>query len=109
MHFIKQCDKIPLVNCKLREVNILANIKSALKRIKVTEFKTGRNKMVISSLKTAIRRFEDALKAENTDELKDLYRKAAKVIDKATAKGAIHKNAAARKKSRLARKLNAAL
>ena len=83
----------------------MANIKSALKRIKVTEFKTRRNKMIISSLKTSIRKFEDSLKAGN----KSLYRNAASIIDKAVSKGTLHKNTAARKKSRLAKKLNSAM
>ena len=87
----------------------MANIKSALKRIKVTEFKTRRNKMIISSLKTSIRKFEDSLKAGNIDEAKSLYRNAASIIDKAVSKGTLHKNTAARKKSRLAKKLNSAM
>ena len=87
----------------------MANIKSALKRIKVIEFKTQRNKMIVSSLRTSVRRFEDALKAGNTDEAKALYKTAAKLIDRAAAKGTLHKNTAARKKSRLAKKLNAAM
>ncbi len=87
----------------------MANIKSALKRIKVIEFKTQRNKMIVSSLRTSVRRFEDALKAGNTDEAKALYKTAAKLIDRAAAKGTLHKNTAARKKSRLAKKLNAAI
>lgn len=87
----------------------MANIKSALKRIKVIEFKTRRNKMIISSLKTSIRKFEDSLKAGNIDEAKALYRKAASMLDKAAAKGTLHKNTAARKKSRLSKKLKAAM
>ena len=87
----------------------MANIKSALKRIKVTEFKTRRNKMIISSLKTSIRKFEDSLKTRNLDESKALYKKTASRIDKAVSKGTLHKNTAARKKSRLAKKLNSAM
>lgn len=83
----------------------MANIKSALKRIKVIRFKTRRNKMIVSSLRTSIRRFENAVKAGNLDEAKVLYQKAASMLDKAVAKGTLHKNTAARKKSRLAKKL----
>jgi len=90
-------------------VNILANIKSAVKRIKVTEFKTRRNKMIISSLKTSIKKFEESVKAGNLEEAQVLYRKAVSLIDKAAAKGTIHKNTAARKKSRLSSKLKAAM
>jgi len=85
----------------------LANIKSALKRIKVTKFKTRRNKIIVSSLKTSIRRFEDSVKAGNMNEAKELYQKVASLIDKAVAKGTLHKNTAARKKSRLSKKIKA--
>ena len=83
----------------------MANIKSAMKRIKVTRFKTLRNKMIISSLKTSIRKYEDALKAGNLEEAKALYRSVASLIDKAASKGTLHKNTAARKKSRLSKRL----
>lgn len=85
----------------------MANIKSALKRIKVTKFKTRRNKIIVSSLKTSIRRFEDSVKAGNMNEAKELYQKVTSLIDKAVAKGTLHKNTAARKKSRLSKKLKA--
>lgn len=85
----------------------MANIKSALKRIKVTKFKTRRNKIIVSSLKTSIRRFEDSVKAGNADDAKELYQKVASLIDKAVAKGTLHKNTAARKKSRLSKKIKA--
>ena len=83
----------------------LANIKSALKRIKVANFKTRRNRIIVSSLKTSIRRFEDSIKNGNMSEAKELYRKVASLIDKAVAKGTLHKNTAARKKSRLSKKI----
>lgn len=87
----------------------MANIKSALKRIKVAEFKTRRNKIIISSLKTSIRKFEDSVKAGNLEEAQGLLRKAVSLIDKAAAKGSLHKNTASRKKSRLSNKLKAAM
>lgn len=87
----------------------MANIKSALKRIKVAEFKTRRNKIIISSLKTSIRKFEDSVKAGNLEEAQSLLRKAVSLIDKAAAKGSLHKNTASRKKSRLSNKLKAAM
>ena len=85
----------------------MANIKSALKRIKVTKFKTRRNKMIVSSLKTSIRRFEDSVKAGDMNEAKEMYQKVTSLIDKAVAKGTLHKNTAARKKSRLSKKMKA--
>jgi small subunit ribosomal protein S20 len=75
-------------------VKLLANIKSSIKRIRITEAKTLRNKMVKSTVKTSIRKFEENLAAGN--------------IDKAAAKGVMHPNTAARNKSRLALKMNRA-
>lgn len=85
----------------------MANIKSAQKRIKVTKAKTIRNRMVKSALKTVIKKFEVTLVAKSVDEAKAAYVRAAKALDMAATKGIIHKNMAARKKSRLAAKLNA--
>ncbi|MGV3024352.1 30S ribosomal protein S20 [Clostridium thermobutyricum] len=85
----------------------MANIKSAKKRIKVTETKTLRNRMVKSALKTAIKKFEAAVEANNAEEAKTLFVAATKSLDMAASKGVLHKNMAARKKSRLAAKLNA--
>jgi len=84
----------------------MANIKSAIKRIKITQKRTLRNKMVKSSMRTAIKKFEAALNSGNLDEAKVLLVEAIKKIDKAAAKGVIHANAAARHKSRLTLKLN---
>lgn len=85
----------------------MANIKSAIKRILITEKKTLRNRIVKSSVKTTIKKFETAVANGNYDEAKSLLPKVAHAIDKAAAKGVIHKNAAARKKSRLTVRLNA--
>jgi small subunit ribosomal protein S20 len=84
----------------------VANIKSAKKRIKVTQTKTLRNKMVKSALKTSIKKYETAIEAGNVDEAKVLLGSAIKSIDMAASKGIIHKNVASRKKSRLTLKLN---
>lgn len=85
----------------------MANIKSAKKRIKVTETKTAQNRMVKSALKTTIKKFETAVTANNVEEAKSLFVNASKALDMAAQKGVVHKNMAARKKSRLAAKLNA--
>ncbi|MFU0825371.1 30S ribosomal protein S20 [Clostridium sp.] len=84
----------------------MANIKSAKKRIKVIETKTLRNKMIKSALKTQIKKFEAAVDSNNLDEAKTAYTNVVKSLDMAAAKGVLHKNKAARKKSRLASKLN---
>ena len=85
----------------------MANIKSAKKRILVTQTKTANNRMVKSALKTAIKKFEAAVEAKNVEEAKTLYTSVVKSMDMAASKGVVHKNMAARKKSRLAIKLNA--
>ncbi|MDD6796581.1 MAG: 30S ribosomal protein S20 [Clostridiaceae bacterium] len=85
----------------------MANIKSAKKRILVAEKKTARNRMVKSALKTTIKKFETAVAANNAEEAKTLFVGASKALDMAAQKGIVHKNMAARKKSRLAAKLNA--
>ncbi|MGB7604354.1 MAG: 30S ribosomal protein S20 [Lutisporaceae bacterium] len=87
----------------------MANIKSALKRIKVTKFKTRRNKMIISSLKTAIKKYEDSIKTGDITSAQASYQKVASIIDKAVSKGTLHKNTAARKKSRLSKMLKVAI
>ena len=84
----------------------MANIKSAKKRIKVTVTKTLANRMVKSSLKTTLKKFEIALVGGNAEEAKTAYVSAEKALDMAASKGVIHKNMAARKKSRLSAKLN---
>lgn len=87
----------------------MPNIKSAMKRVKVIEKKTMRNNMVKSAYKTAIKKFEQAVESGNVDEAKTLFSEATKKIDQACSKGVIVKNTAARKKSKLAKKLNAAI
>ena len=56
----------------------MANIKSAKKRIKVTETKTAQNRMVKSALKTTIKKFETAVTANNVEEAKSLFVNASK-------------------------------
>ncbi|KXZ40097.1 small subunit ribosomal protein S20 [Alkalithermobacter thermoalcaliphilus JW-YL-7 = DSM 7308] len=87
----------------------MANIKSAKKRIRVIAKKTELNRARKSQVKTAIRRFEEALIAGNIEEAKEKFRFAEKKISQVAAKGTLHKNAAARKVSKLAKKLNAAI
>lgn len=85
----------------------MANIKSAKKRIKVIETKTLNNRMIKSALKTTIKKFEAAVEAKNVEDAKATFTAVTKSLDMAASKGVIHKNMAARKKSRLAAKLNA--
>ena len=86
----------------------MPNIKSAIKRVSVIEKKTLRNNMIKSEYKTAIKRFDEAIANNNVKEATKLFSVATKKIDQACTKGVIVKNTAARKKSALAKKLNAA-
>ncbi len=87
----------------------MPNIKSAEKRVKVIEKKTLRNNMIKSGYKTAVKKFEEAIASGNMEEAKVLFSEATKKIDQACTKGVIVKNTAARKKSSLSKKLNAAI
>ena len=85
----------------------MPNIKSAIKRVNVIEKKTARNNMIKSGYKSAVKKFEQAVEAGNVEEAKTLLAEATKKIDQACTKGVIVKNTAARKKSNMAKKLNA--
>jgi len=84
----------------LQEAKEVPNIQSAMKRVKVSEKKNLRNRMVKSGVKTAVRKF-------NEQETAEQYAATTSAIDKAVAKGIIHKNAANRKKARLAKMVKA--
>lgn len=84
----------------------MPNIKSAEKRVRQTVFRTERNRRVKSMLKTAIKRYEAALQSGDQDSARARLLAAIRQIDKAAAKGIVHKNNAARKKSRLTRMFN---
>jgi small subunit ribosomal protein S20 len=83
----------------------VANIKSQKKRNLTNAKRAERNKAVKSELKTRVKNATAAATAENSEET---LRLAVKRLDMAAAKGVIHKNQAARRKSRLMKKLNAA-
>ena len=84
----------------------MPNIKSAKKRVKVTTTKTLQNKMFRTQLKTEMKKYEAAVAAGDVALAQDTYKAAVKKIDKAAARGIIHKNAAARKKSQFTKALN---
>lgn len=84
----------------------MANIKSAKKRIRQNEVRTLRNKIRKTMFRTAIRRFEDALAQKDFDKAESALRFAYAKLDRAAQKGAIHRNQAGRRKSRLTRQLN---
>ena len=85
----------------------MPNIKSAKKRVLVAEVRTARNKARNSALKTSIKKANAAI--DNNDANKaEAVKAAVKSIDQAAAKGILHKNCAAHKKSAMIKKLNAA-
>ena len=85
----------------------MPNIKSAKKRVKVNATKAMQNKAVKTALKTMYKKADSAV-ANSADDKEEVIRLAIKKVDQAAAKCIMHKNAAARKKGQLAKKLNAA-
>ena len=81
----------------------MPNIKSAKKRVKVTANKSLQNKMFKSALKTSLKKYAADVEKKDAAALSNAY----KCIDKAVAKGEMHKNTAAHKKSQLAKAFNA--
>jgi small subunit ribosomal protein S20 len=84
----------------------VANIKSQIKRVKTNEKRRQRNKSVKSAVRTAIRRFREAVEAGDQEAIETRRRAASRALDKAASKGVIHRNQAANKKSAMAQKAN---
>jgi len=83
----------------------VANIKSQIKRNRQNEKARLRNKSVKSSLKTVIRKLNEASVSGNTETATTLLRDASRQLDKAVSKGVIHKNQAANRKSAIAKRI----
>ena len=84
----------------------MANIKSAKKRIRVTERRQAANKHVKSATKTALKKAKLAVESGDKTTANTLMVEAISAIDKAASKGVYHKNTASRKKSKLAKLAN---
>lgn len=84
----------------------MPNIKSAKKRVLIGETHNARNKSTKSELRTAIKKFEVAAAEGNRTEADGAYKVAVKKVDQAVAKGVLHKNTAAHRKSAMTLKLN---
>ena len=84
----------------------MANIKSAKKRILVTEIRAARNKSIRSEVKTAIKKVEAAVAANNKEAANAALSVAISTIESACSKGVYHKNNAARKVSRITKLVN---
>jgi small subunit ribosomal protein S20 len=104
--------KISFCTVEIHSVNLpkevfgLPNIKSAKKRVLIGEVRNARNKAAKSELKTAIKKFEVAAAEGNRTEADGAYKVAVKKVDQAVAKGVLHKNTAAHRKSAMTLKLN---
>ena len=84
----------------------MPNIKSAKKRVLISKVRNTRNKAEKSELKTAIKTFEAVAAEGNRTEADGAYKVAVKRVDQAVAKGLLHKNTAAHRKSAMTLKLN---
>ncbi len=85
----------------------MPNIKSAEKRVKVSERNRKRNVAVKTTIKTSVKKVFESIKTDaGEDKIKEAVNRAYSVMDKAVSKGIIHKNTAARKKSRITKHVN---
>lgn len=84
----------------------MANIKSAKKRIKTIEKRTERNKAIKSKVKTAIKKVDAAIAANDKEAAVAALKNASIELSKATSKGVYHKSTSSRKISRLALAVN---
>jgi len=91
----------------LLEVGVPKKNRSAIKRARQAETKRVRNAHTKSTMKTYIKKLMTAMEKKNKDELNDAFKKAVAYISKASSKGVIHKNNAARKIARLSKKVHA--
>ncbi|MEL7566665.1 MAG: 30S ribosomal protein S20 [Dehalobacterium sp.] len=86
----------------------MPNIKSAVKRVQIAEVRRAKNAAVKSRVKTAVKKFVEAVPSGDMDNAQGLLTSAIQKMDKAARKGILHKNAVARKKSRLQKAFNKA-
>lgn len=84
----------------------MPNIKSAKKRVITSAKKEANNTVITSSMKTAIKKCEKAINSGDKAQAEENLKTAIKRIDKAASSGLVHKNKAAREKSRLTKKKN---
>jgi small subunit ribosomal protein S20 len=84
----------------------LANKKSAIKRLRSADRRRLRNRVYRGGARTIVRKARQLIEAGREEEAREAVRRAASALDKAAEKGIIHKNNAARRKSRLMRQLN---
>ena len=100
------CPKSLIGRKSKRKANKMANIKSAKKRVLIAEKNRLRNVAFKSSIKTAVKKVLELAKGEDKEALNKAMSKVYQLCDKAVVKGILHKNTAARKKSRLTLAVN---
>lgn len=86
----------------------MANTKSAIKRLRSSERRRLHNRVFRGRARTAVKKARTLMEKGNLEEAREAVQVATRALDKAAAKGIIHKNNAARRKSRLVQQLNQA-
>lgn len=84
----------------------MPNIKSAKKRVVVTDKKSETNKAFVTSIKSTVKKFNSAVESGEKEKINACHKDTVKKVDTAAAKGYMHKNKAARLKSQMAKKVN---
>ncbi len=85
----------------------MPNIKSAKKRVLVTETKNARNRSALAEVKTSVRKLNAAIKNGEKAKAQEIFRETSKLLDQAVSAGRMHINTAANKKSGFAKRINA--
>lgn len=85
----------------------MPNIKSSAKRVALSRAQNAKNKAERSALRTAVKKFDTAVAEGNKEAAATTFKAAVTAVDKAAGKNLIHKNNAANKKSKMAKRLNA--
>jgi len=83
------------------------NIKSAKKRVLVTETKNARNRSALAEVKTSVRKLNAAIENGEKAKAQEIFRETSKLLDQAVSAGRMHINTAANKKSGFAKRINA--
>ncbi len=84
----------------------MPNIKSAKKRVKVIEKKNAENRSANQRVKTAMKKLNAAIEANEKEKAQELYKEVAKLLDSSVSAGRLHVNTAANKKSGFAKRIN---
>ncbi len=85
----------------------MPNIKSAKKRVLVTETKNARNRSALAEVKTSVRKLNAAIENGEKANAQEIFRETSKLLDQAVSAGRMHLNTAANKKSGFAKRINA--